>query len=48
MAKDKAPMTRAVRTLKQHRAAFSLHTYRYEDRGGTEAAAEEALEEAEA
>jgi Cys-tRNA(Pro) deacylase len=38
MAKDK-PTTRAVRVLKENKASFSLHTYRYEEHGGTEVAA---------
>lgn len=38
-AGSRAPATRAVRMLKEHRAAFSLHTYRYEEHGGTDVAA---------
>ena len=38
-AGSRAPTTRAIRVLKDHRVSFSLHTYRYEERGGTEVAA---------
>jgi Cys-tRNA(Pro) deacylase len=31
----KAPVTPAVRELKQHRIAYTEHLYEYEDRGGT-------------
>jgi len=41
MAKEKFPATQAVRTLKAHGASFVLHTYKYEERGGTEVAARE-------
>ena len=33
------PATPAVRLLKEQKAAFTLHPYRYEENGGTEAAA---------
>lgn len=33
------PKTPAVRFLKEQKAAFTLHPYRYEENGGTEAAA---------
>lgn len=39
MAKEKFPATQAVRFLKAHGASFVLHTYKYEERGGTEVAA---------
>jgi Cys-tRNA(Pro) deacylase len=41
MAKEKFPATQAVRTLKAHGASFLLHTYKYEEKGGTEVAAKQ-------
>ena len=41
MGKEKSPTTQAIRTLKKHGIDFSLHSYRYEDKGGTEVAARE-------
>lgn len=41
MAKERSWTTQAIRLLKQHGIAFSLHPYRYEDRGGTAVAARE-------
>ena len=41
MAKGRFWTTQAIRLLKQHGVAFSLHPYRYEDRGGTAVAARE-------
>lgn len=35
MAKDKFPVTPAVRALKQHQVEFTGHLYPYEDKGGT-------------
>lgn len=35
MAKEKIPVTTAVRALKQHGVDFVLHSYKYVDRGGT-------------
>ena len=39
MAKEKFPVTQAVRVLKAQKAVFSLHVYKYEERGGTALAA---------
>lgn len=39
MAKEKLPVTRSIRVLKDSKVAFSLHTYKYEEHGGTETAA---------
>lgn len=39
MAKNKAPMTQAIRELKSHKAEFELHPYKYEDKGGAAGAA---------
>lgn len=33
--KDKAPMTLAVRELTAHKVDFSIHLFRYEEKGGT-------------
>ncbi len=41
MAKDKSPVTPAIRFLKQHKADHSLHIYNYEERGGTAVSARE-------
>lgn len=41
MAKDKFPATQAIRVLKQHGVHFSLCPYRYDEKGGTAAAAKE-------
>ena len=35
MAKDKIPMTPAIRLLKQAKVDFTSHLYAYEERGGT-------------
>ncbi len=35
MAKEKAPVTAAVRQLRAEKAVFSDHLYAYEDKGGT-------------
>jgi Cys-tRNA(Pro) deacylase len=40
MAKDKYPATQALRVLKQAGIDFSLHQYRYVEKGGTEKASE--------
>jgi len=39
MNKEKIPTTPAVLALKAHKAQFTLHTYPYEERGGTKTAA---------
>jgi Cys-tRNA(Pro) deacylase len=41
MVKEKFPTTQAVRTLKNHGVGFTLHSYKYEEKGGTEVAARE-------
>ena len=38
-AASRAPTTRAIRMLKENKAVSTLHTYRYEEHGGTEVAA---------
>jgi len=39
MTKEKIPTTPAILALKAQRADFTLHTYPYEERGGTKTAA---------
>jgi Cys-tRNA(Pro) deacylase len=41
MDKEKFPTTQAIRVLRQHRVAFELRPYKYEDRGGTAVSARE-------
>ena len=41
MAKDKTPVTPAIRLLKQAKVAFTPHLYTYEERGGTTVSARE-------
>jgi Cys-tRNA(Pro) deacylase len=41
MTKEHFPVTPAVRVLKENGADFSLHPYKYEERGGTEVSARE-------
>ena len=41
MAKDKLPVTPAIRLLRQHKAPFSGHLYTYEEKGGTAASSRE-------
>ena len=41
MPKEKFPTTQAIRKLKEHEVNFSLHAYKYEEKGGTTAAAVE-------
>ncbi|RQW25932.1 Cys-tRNA(Pro) deacylase [Rhodobacteraceae bacterium CH30] len=41
MAKDKTPVTQAVRLLREHGITFSDHLYKYEERGGTRVSAQE-------
>ncbi|MCP9757748.1 Cys-tRNA(Pro) deacylase [Aquitalea sp. S1-19] len=41
MAKEKTPVTQAVRLLREHGIAFSDHLYKYEERGGTRVSAQE-------
>jgi len=41
MAKDRFPVTNAVRVLREHGVEFTHHPYEYEERGGTEVSARE-------
>jgi Cys-tRNA(Pro) deacylase len=41
LAKDKQPVTRAIRVLREHGVAFTEHPYDYEERGGTAVSARE-------
>ncbi|MBW1781940.1 MAG: Cys-tRNA(Pro) deacylase [Deltaproteobacteria bacterium] len=41
MVKDRFPATPAVRVLKQSKIPYTLHVYDYEDKGGTQRAAQE-------
>ena len=41
MAKERFPTTQAIRKLKEHGVDFSLHPYKYEEKGGTTVAAAE-------
>lgn len=41
MAKDKTPVTAAVRLLRDEKVAFTDHPYAYEDKGGTAVSARE-------
>ena len=41
MAKEKAPVTQAVRMLREHKVDYSEHLYKYEERGGTAVSARE-------
>ena len=41
MAKDKTPVTPAVRMLRAHKVTFSDHPYAYEEKGGTTVSARE-------
>ncbi len=41
MAKDKLPVTQAVRVLREHQVDFSGHLYKYEDKGGTRVSSRE-------
>jgi Cys-tRNA(Pro) deacylase len=41
MAKDKTPVTPAVRQLRAEKVAFTDHPYAYEDKGGTAVSARE-------
>jgi Cys-tRNA(Pro) deacylase len=41
MAKEKFPVTAAIRLLKQSKIEFSSHLYNYEERGGTTVSARE-------
>lgn len=41
MAKDKTPVTPAIRLLRQEMVAFTVHPYTYEEKGGTAVSARE-------
>jgi Cys-tRNA(Pro) deacylase len=41
MAKEKIPVTQAIRTLQQHRVPFVPRPYKYEEKGGTRVSARE-------
>jgi len=41
MAKEKFPTTQAIRALKESEVDFSLHFYKFEEKGGTTVAAKE-------
>jgi len=41
MAKDKHPVTQAIRVLKESGIPYTLHPYDYEEKGGTKRAARE-------
>jgi Cys-tRNA(Pro) deacylase len=41
MAKEKFPVTQAIRLLRQHKVDFIPRPYRYEERGGTSTSARE-------
>jgi Cys-tRNA(Pro) deacylase len=41
MAKDKFPVTQAIRMLKDSGVSYTLHPYDYEEKGGTRRAAQE-------
>jgi len=41
MSKEKFPTTQAIRALKHHKIEFSIHYYKYEEKGGTAVAARE-------
>jgi len=41
MAKERIPVTPAILAMKREKMAFTLHPYRYEERGGTRVSARE-------
>jgi len=41
VSKDRLPATQAIRVLREHGVAFTLHPYPYEERGGTSVSARE-------
>ncbi|WP_287879678.1 Cys-tRNA(Pro) deacylase [Aquitalea sp.] len=41
MSKEKAPVTQAIRVLREHKVEYSEHLYKYEDKGGTTVSARE-------
>ena len=41
MAKEKLPVTAAIRALRQHKVDFGSHLYNYEEKGGTAVSARE-------
>jgi len=41
MSKEKCPTPQAIRALRHHKCEFSIHYYKYEEKGGTAVAARE-------
>ncbi|MBM2885364.1 aminoacyl-tRNA deacylase [Chromobacterium amazonense] len=41
MSKEKAPVTQAIRVLREHKVDYSEHLYKYEEKGGTTVSARE-------
>lgn len=41
MSKEKAPVTQAIRVLREHKVAYSEHLYKYEEKGGTRVSSRE-------
>ena len=41
MSKEKFPTTQPIRALRHHKCEFSIHYYKYEEKGGTAVAARE-------
>ena len=41
MPKNRFPVTPAIRVLKVSRISYTLHSYKYEEKGGTKLAADE-------
>ncbi|HJV06885.1 Cys-tRNA(Pro) deacylase [Paludibacterium denitrificans] len=41
MAKEKTPVTQAIRVLREHQVTVVEHLYKYEDKGGTRVSARE-------
>lgn len=41
MSKEKAPVTQAIRVLREHQVSYSEHLYKYEEKGGTTVSARE-------
>lgn len=41
MSKEKAPVTQAVRMLREHQVAYTEHLYKYEEKGGTRVSSRE-------
>ncbi|QEL56775.1 Cys-tRNA(Pro) deacylase [Chromobacterium paludis] len=41
MSKEKAPVTQAIRVLREHKVDYTEHLYKYEEKGGTTVSARE-------